>query len=569
MTSSKTVSGRSLLLDVVVLCAMAITATAFTAGLIINSGVDVMTGVIAGAALYMVMASSHYVIMRSARSVSVSSRLDELEEALVVLDSDLQRIDQVEDDVARLDLLTDRVERLDAAVSDSVMRNADIDAEQLERLAVDLGQLEDRLEALRSDFDTEAQTQREQIGAELKLLEEAVKELSQELRAAAPALSSAAQGAAPSSEGPLFVARGENEGGATPRAPFQPENLAEFADENLDEDQVESIVALLADEMALDLAADDERPLQDEPGFELGAEDTDLDPEADKRALDLGSDAATLDFGAGEAAPERGADKAPVEDELLGVLRQAIDANRIGLYLQPIVALPERKLRYYDALTCVLTEADDVLLPDSYRGLAASAGLAPRIDDVTITKSVELLRRVGPDSKLKGLFCALSPQSLLDRDFFPELVELLEENSAFGDRVTFQLSQPALNMLSDGERNSLKTIGKLGFGFALGQAADLDVDFGALRDHFFRFIKIDAETLLYGREETRAPVAAADMVTYLGRFDLDLIVEQVEDENSVHRLMDCGAELAQGDLFGAPRPMTPEMFGELEDADAA
>ena len=64
------------------------------------------------------MASSHYVITRQARSAAVAGRLDELEEALVVLDGDLQRIDQVEDDVARLDLLTDRVERLDQAVSE-------------------------------------------------------------------------------------------------------------------------------------------------------------------------------------------------------------------------------------------------------------------------------------------------------------------------------------------------------------------------------------------------------------------------------------------------------------------
>src|SRR6476661_6495529 len=119
MTSrSNAAPGRFGLLDVVVLIAMAVIATAFAAGLIINSGIDMMAGAIAGAALFVVMASSHYVITRQARSATVAGRLDELEDALVVLDGDLQRIDQVEDDVARLDLLTDRVERLDQAVSE-------------------------------------------------------------------------------------------------------------------------------------------------------------------------------------------------------------------------------------------------------------------------------------------------------------------------------------------------------------------------------------------------------------------------------------------------------------------
>ena len=65
---SNAAPGRFGLLDIVVLIAMAVTATAFAAGLIINSGIDTMTGVIAAAALFVVMASSHYVITRQARS---------------------------------------------------------------------------------------------------------------------------------------------------------------------------------------------------------------------------------------------------------------------------------------------------------------------------------------------------------------------------------------------------------------------------------------------------------------------------------------------------------------------
>ena len=191
MTSnSNAASGRLLLLDVVVFIAMGITATAFAAGLILNSGVDMVAGAIAEVALYMVMASSHYVITRSARSATVGGRLDELEEALVVLDGDLQRIDQVEDDVARLDLLADRVERLDLAMADNVGGTAGTgaSAERVERLSGDLEHLHKRLEALRSDFEVEARTQREQIGAELRSLEGLIKELSRDLMDAAPVL---------------------------------------------------------------------------------------------------------------------------------------------------------------------------------------------------------------------------------------------------------------------------------------------------------------------------------------------------------------------------------------------
>ena len=70
-------------------------------------------------------------------------------------------------------------------------------------------------------------------------------------------------------------------------------------------------------------------------------------------------------------------------------------------------------------------------------------------------------------------------------------------------------------------------------------------------------------------EEGGASLAAADLKRYLEGFDLKLIVEKVEDENTVAKLLDYGVELAQGHVFGKPQPMSPALSRELEDADAA
>src|SRR4026209_3005095 len=154
ISRSNAAPGRFGLLDIVVLIAMAVTATAFAAGLIINSGIDTMTGVIAAAALFVVMASSDYVITRRARWATVAGRMDELEEALVVLDGDLQRIDQVEDDVARLDLLNDRVERLDQAISEygGGAPASGVSAPVVERLTQNVEQLRSRPHVLGTGF---------------------------------------------------------------------------------------------------------------------------------------------------------------------------------------------------------------------------------------------------------------------------------------------------------------------------------------------------------------------------------------------------------------------------------
>jgi len=539
MTSrSNAAPGRFGLLDVVVLIAMAVTATAFAAGLIINSGIDTMTGVIAAAALFVVMASSHYVITRQSRSASVAGRMDELEEALVVLDGDLQRIDQVEDDVARLDLLTDRVERLDQAISEygGSAPATGVSGPVVERLTQDVEQLRGRLDVLRTDFAAQTRAQRDEIGAELKSLEGLIKDLSRELMAASPAFAAAAtEDLTETSDLPLRL-----------EERLERVSLAELGDQPAGDDDA-------IDELAADDTLAGETVVVTEQTVVFVTEPA---PVADEVVVVVPEPA------------EAPADIAP-GDAMLRDLREAIEGNRIDLYLQPIVTLPDRKLRFYDASTRVRTGDDAFMAPGDYLELAEREHLMPRIDNVMLVKCVQLLRRLGPESRLKGVFCNLSAQSLLDHDFFPELVEFMEENSALSDSLTFQVRQRAVLDLGADELAGLKSLGKLGFVFSLDHVADLDVDFAALRDHFFRYVKIEAKTLLHDLGEAGASVPAADMTRFLERFDLKLIAEKVDDEASLSRLIEYGADLAEGDLFGSPRPVTPEMFRALADADAA
>ena len=510
MASNRNAAARRLLLlDVVVLLAMAVTATAFAVGLIVHSGVDVVPALIAAAALYLVMASCHFVVTRGARSAPVSGRLDELEEALQMIDADLQRIDQVEDDVARLDLLNDRVERLDRAVSDFDGADGSGTTERVDRLANDLEELHSRIETLHSNLQSEAHGQRDKISSELRQLEGLIKQLSRELTGAAAAGTS------------------DKEQEPEPVPAAEPIYLDEDAI-SLDEDAIVIVSETIA--------------IVEEPAQALSASG-----EVVAEALDL-------------VEPEP-------DDELVDIVRQSIERSRIDLYLQPIVTLPDRKLRYYEALTRIRTKAEGLILPGTFIPVAERSGLMPLIDNVMLVKSVQTLRRLPEGSKIKGIFCNISVHSLLDADFFPELVEFMEENSNLSDSLHFEVSQQAIRGLSSNELESLNTLGALGFRFSLDHVADLDVDFAALRDRHFRFVKIEAATFLRGMEETGA--RAADLRNALEPFGLELIVEKVEDEESVAKVMDYGIDLAQGYLFAEPKPITAEMFRELEEADAA
>ena len=519
------------MLDVIVLIAMAVTAAAFAVGLILHSGIAQIPALIAAAALYMVMAASYLMVARPARSGG-SDRVDEFEAALEAIDKDLQRIDRVEDDVSRLDLLADRVERLDQAVSESGVSDR---AGGHGQFAQEFEEVHAKIETVRADLEGEARTQRDKMANDLRVVEGLIKQLAADL-------------AASSAEAPP-VAREKEAAVAAPALA-----AIEKIEPEAEEEEVE--VALEGETVAV-LAIEEE-------------------------TLVVSEDEASIGF-LGESARKEGAPAEPPvendlpeatdianigESEMLEIVSQAIEAGRVDLYLQKTVTLPERRARYFEAFTRIRTKADSLIRPRSYLPVAENSGMMPLIDNVLLVKSVQTLKRLGAESRIKGVFCNISVSTLLDPEFFPELVEFMEENSGLSESLIFEVGQSAIAGLGTTEFGALDTLAALGYGFSLDHVADFELDFIGLRDRSFRFVKTDARTFLRDKQEGGGGFSAADMKRALDDFNIKLIVEKVEDEDTVARLLDRGVELAQGHLFGKPRPMSPALFREVEGAGA-
>jgi cyclic-di-GMP phosphodiesterase TipF (flagellum assembly factor) len=181
-----------------------------------------------------------------------------------------------------------------------------------------------------------------------------------------------------------------------------------------------------------------------------------------------------------------------------------------------------------------------------------------------LVKSVQLLRRLGPDS-VEGVFCNLSTQSLLDSEFYPELIEFMEENSALSDSLFFEFAEKSLLALSPNGLENLNALGRLGFRFSLNHVADLDIDYAGLRDNYFRFVKIPA-ALLDGMDE--AGISARQLKRELEAFGLTLVVERLEAASSLDRLNDFGVELAQGHGLRR-RSRSPDLLRGLDETGAA
>jgi cyclic-di-GMP phosphodiesterase TipF (flagellum assembly factor) len=253
---------------------------------------------------------------------------------------------------------------------------------------------------------------------------------------------------------------------------------------------------------------------------------------------------------------------------MLSTIRVAVEANRIDLYLQPIVTLPQRKVRYYEAMTRLRTPVGEVLQAADFIAQAEAAGLMPKIDNLVVFRCVQVIRRLLLKNREIGLFCNLSGSTLNDAQVFPQLLEFLDANRAIASSIVLEFTQSALRSAGAIETESLAALAERGFRFSLDNVTDLRIEPRELATRGFRFMKIPANLLLNRGNAVTTDIHPADLSDLLGRFGIDLVAEKIESEGAVVDLLDYDVRFGQGFLFSPPRPVRAEALqGITERSD--
>jgi cyclic-di-GMP phosphodiesterase TipF (flagellum assembly factor) len=245
-------------------------------------------------------------------------------------------------------------------------------------------------------------------------------------------------------------------------------------------------------------------------------------------------------------------------DAIGGLIAKAADANRIDLYLQPIVTLPQRKVRFYEALSRIRTEEGEIIPAADFIEVAELVGLMPKIDNMLVFRCVQVVRRLQLKSRDVGLFCNISASTLTDTIYFRQFLDFMEANRALAGSLTFEFTQEAYRAFGPLEHESLAALAERGFRFSMDHVTDLRLEAKEMADRSFRFLKVPAKLLLNRAASAQSDIHAEDLADLMARNGIDLIGERIENESMVVDLLDYDVRFGQGFLFSAPRPVRAE-----------
>jgi len=257
------------------------------------------------------------------------------------------------------------------------------------------------------------------------------------------------------------------------------------------------------------------------------------------------------------------------ENDMLDIIRDALRQNRVDLYLQPIVSLPQRKHRYFECFSAVRNAQGAVITPDRYIEIAKKSGLIKAIDNMLLFRCIQLVKKIQKHDYATSFFCNVSPTTRADREFFQEFREFLERNEEMAPNIVFEFSQADIAAHPEEVIEDVQRLSEVGYRFCMDQIVDLDFDAEALAELGFNFVKVEVRTLL-PKESIGEDALSERIIGLKRRLDstgIDLIVEKIETEQMLLELLDYNIDFGQGYLFGEPRksqepPDTPLTAGD-------
>ena len=299
-----------------------------------------------------------------------------------------------------------------------------------------------------------------------------------------------------------------------------------------------------------------------------------IDPEAARRER---QEALIAEREEAARAAERAA-----EDEQAALISQALSEGRVEVHLQPIVELPRRRTRGYEAVVRLRLDEATLLMPEQFLGIVEARGFGPTLDALVLTRTLAIARhlsakakgaerkgaeRKGTESREPALYvsCNFSRATWNSARALATLARILDKYREHAESLVIEIPQPVFRLLDPASLGLLGAMATTGVRFALDQLVDLRFDPASLFERGVRFVKTPAALLQAEMSgAVSLDIAASDLSTLLARASITLIAEEVADNPAVADMIELGVGYAQGNVFSPPRPVKPEVFAEPE-----
>lgn len=234
------------------------------------------------------------------------------------------------------------------------------------------------------------------------------------------------------------------------------------------------------------------------------------------------------------------------------LLHNAVRHERVDVFIQPVVRLPQRKMRFFEIYSRIRAQAGIYLPASRYMGMAEKDRLVAQIDNLLLLRCLAILRGSAHIKRAAPFFINVGPGTLKDPRFMRDLLQFVSRHRDLAKRLIFEMRHEDFDGLSIPVLQILDGLGKVGCSFSLDHVNFAKLDVELLQKYRVRYVKIHAKKLLAAMDSDKQFQGMMRFKRKLESNGIGVIAEKIEDEYTLKELLDYDIHYGQGYLFGKP-----------------
>lgn len=234
------------------------------------------------------------------------------------------------------------------------------------------------------------------------------------------------------------------------------------------------------------------------------------------------------------------------------LMQQAIRNEHVDIFVQPVVRLPQRQVRFYEIYGRIRAQAGVYLPATRYLGLARQEKVETDLDMLLLGGVLRTIKRTAHIKRATPFFINISKTTVKNLRYMKKLLEFLARNRTLGNRLIFEMPHETFDSLSSKDLQLIEGLGLLGCSFSLDHVKLQSLDIAKLQKHKVRFVKMDAAMLLAETKNDRQFNAMWTFKRKLEANGIGVIAEKIETDSTLVEIFDYDVHYGQGYLFGKP-----------------
>ena len=248
-------------------------------------------------------------------------------------------------------------------------------------------------------------------------------------------------------------------------------------------------------------------------------------------------------------------EKTHLQEHILATFQQALDEERIKIYLQPVVDVVTGKTASFEAFTRWEDPQYGRLSPANFLYVLEEQHLIHKLDTFVINKVCEVLkRRKDRGEELVPVSINLSRLDFELIDVVKVIEEATSKNNVSSEMLRFELTESLIAVDLDAMQREADRLRNHGFKVWMDAFGSGYSSLKVLKDFTLDGLKIDMD-MIKSYDDQRANIIISAVIDMAKKLGLPALSKGVETQEQLEFLKRAGCDLAQGYLFGRPAPI--------------